>query len=148
MNCPPAWHHAPSVRSGEAAHEINKQIKGLGRMISTGRPHHITVLRLPRPTAWIYKSSGVACSGVTSSLVLAHTQVFREAHQATSKLGSSPFPASSLRTIWLLRKVVFNMQPTALTKPPVSFWRVLKMDVELLQPWGQDACAVIPASEL
>lgn len=148
MNCPPAWHHAPSVRSGEAAYEINKQIKGLGRMISTGRPHHITVLRLPRPTAWIYKSSGVACSGVTSSLVLAHTHVFRGAHQATSKLGSSPFPASSLRTIWLLRKVVFNMQPTALTKPPVSFWRVLKMDAELLQPWGQDACAVIPASEL
>lgn len=138
MNCPPAWHHAPSVRSGEAAYEINKQIKGLGRMISTERPQHITVLRLPRPAAWIYKSSGVAGSGVTSSLVLAHTHVFRGAHQATSKLGSSPFPASSLRTIWPLRKVVFNMQPTALTKSPISFWRVLeKMDAELLQPWGQ-----------
>lgn len=118
MNCPPAWHHTPSVRSGEEAYEINKQIKGLGRMISTGRPYHITVLRLPRPTAWLYKSSGVACSGVTSSLVLAHTQVVRGAHQATSKLGSSPFSASPLRTIWRLRKVVFNMQPDSLDKAP------------------------------
>lgn len=118
-------------------------------MISTGRPHHITVLRLPRPTAWLYKSSGVACSGVTSSLVLAHTQVFRGAHQATSKLGPSPFPASSLRTIWLLRKVVFNMQPTALTKPPFPFggsWR--RWMRSFCSLGDRDACAVIPASEL
>lgn len=45
------------------------------------------------------------------ALVLTRTQgVFRGVHQATSKLGSSFLPASSLRTNWLLRRVVFNMQ--------------------------------------
>lgn len=51
VNYPPAWHHTPSDLEEEAC-EVEEQIKGWGSLISKGRPHDITVPRLPRPTAW------------------------------------------------------------------------------------------------
>lgn len=88
-------------------------------MISTGRPHHITALRLPGPLPGFTNYQGSPALESHASLILAHTQgVFRGAHQATSKFGSPRFPASSWRTIWLLRTVVFNMHLGCLDKAP------------------------------
>ena len=90
---------------------------------STGRIHSILVLRPLGSVSGFTNHQGLPALESCVSLVSAHIWGVLEPYKNQSYGQVSPVPPSSLRTIWLLRRVVFHMLLGWLDKGPSFLWQ-------------------------